>query len=62
MLYCQRYIAAYCDSVDVMDDSHKWMNVSEEEAVGKSLRAGIFPMYSIIVLVLASNINHYLDL
>lgn len=45
-----------------MVDSHKWMYVSEEEAVEKSLRAGIFPMYSIIVLVLASNINHYLDL
>ncbi|KAJ9168829.1 hypothetical protein P3X46_020313 [Hevea brasiliensis] len=35
------YIVADCDSVEVIVDAHKWMNVTNEEAVGLSLRAGL---------------------
>ncbi|CAK7338187.1 unnamed protein product [Dovyalis caffra] len=34
------YIVADCDSVQVMVDNHKWLNVTKEEAVAKSLKAG----------------------
>jgi len=39
-----RYIVADCDSIEVMVNDHKWLDVDNETAVAYTLQAGKLPI------------------